>query len=301
MWRRHCESCKPFVQQVLQQYVVSARDILGVTGPLGQEWTDLHTWLDGAHVPRQDALAKIKPDAIEWLRRYAAFAHSDGVITDDELGTFRRATQILGLAVGDVAALDGELARQHMLTRIRSGQLPTVPAPALHLPLDEQCFLLAPATRWRDLKSGPQPTQGQLVVTNRKIRFVALQHGGETPLSKLHRVNWVGRDSIALDATNRSLTGRFAVHDPEYAATIIDTALRIDRRVLLNNDGASRSIPQHVKAAVWQRDQGRCCECGANSYLEFDHIIPFSLGGASTVDNLQLLCLRCNRAKGARL
>jgi len=29
-----------------------------------------------------------------------------------------------------------------------------------------------------------------------------------------------------------------------------------------------------------------------------DHIIPISLGGASTVQNLQLICNRCNRRKG---
>ena len=37
----------------------------------------------------------------------------------------------------------------------------------------------------------------------------------------------------------------------------------------------SRKITQEVKDKVWNRDQGKCIECGSNEKLEFDHIIPF--------------------------
>ena len=37
--------------------------------------------------------------------------------------------------------------------------------------------------------------------------------------------------------------------------------------------------------------------CGSNENLEFDHIIPFSEGGANTYRNIQLLCQPCNRSK----
>ncbi|MEW6358135.1 MAG: HNH endonuclease, partial [Planctomycetota bacterium] len=60
-------------------------------------------------------------------------------------------------------------------------------------------------------------------------------------------------------------------------------------------------IKAHVKVAVWQRDGGKCVRCGAADYLEFDHIIPFSKGGASTENNVQLLCRRCNLKKGDEL
>ncbi|MDC0514629.1 HNH endonuclease [Flavobacteriaceae bacterium] len=59
----------------------------------------------------------------------------------------------------------------------------------------------------------------------------------------------------------------------------------------------SRTISQDVKDRVWNRDGGKCIECGSNENLEFDHIIPFSKGGANTYRNIQLLCEPCNRSK----
>jgi 5-methylcytosine-specific restriction endonuclease McrA len=60
-------------------------------------------------------------------------------------------------------------------------------------------------------------------------------------------------------------------------------------------------IPEEVALAVHHRDGGRCAKCGSTYKLQYGHIIPVSMGGATTVENLQLLCRDCNLRKGASL
>lgn len=60
-------------------------------------------------------------------------------------------------------------------------------------------------------------------------------------------------------------------------------------------------IPKEVADTVWNRDGGKCVYCGSTENLHFDHIIPFSKGGATNVENLQLLCQKCNLEKSNKI
>ena len=57
-------------------------------------------------------------------------------------------------------------------------------------------------------------------------------------------------------------------------------------------------IPAYIRKLIFIRDKYRCVKCGSKKNLEIHHIIPHAKGGSSRLENLQLLCQRCNRMKG---
>ena len=65
----------------------------------------------------------------------------------------------------------------------------------------------------------------------------------------------------------------------------------------------SRDINLRLRFIVMKRDHFKCCACGASPAtnpsieLHIDHIIPWSKGGETTIDNLQTLCSECNIGK----
>jgi hypothetical protein len=65
-----------------------------------------------------------------------------------------------------------------------------------------------------------------------------------------------------------------------------------------------RSVPRSVMLQVVRRDNQVCQSCNhyvPDNEIEFDHVIPFSKGGPTTVANLRLLCRTCNRKKSNSL
>lgn len=53
-----------------------------------------------------------------------------------------------------------------------------------------------------------------------------------------------------------------------------------------------------LNESVMERDGRRCVLCRKRSNLTIDHIIPLARGGGSEIENLRVLCRRCNSAKG---
>ncbi|WPU67185.1 HNH endonuclease [Peredibacter starrii] len=61
-----------------------------------------------------------------------------------------------------------------------------------------------------------------------------------------------------------------------------------------------RAIPASVKRTVYARDK-KCTNCGTTHNLNYDHIIPYSMGGPATVQNVRLLCFECNQRARFRM
>lgn len=70
----------------------------------------------------------------------------------------------------------------------------------------------------------------------------------------------------------------------------------------------ARHVPARIRDQVFLRDKGQCTytspggrRCASSYVLQVDHIKPVARGGASTPDNLRLLCAYHNRLEAERL
>jgi hypothetical protein len=99
--------------------------------------------------------------------------------------------------------------------------------------------------------------------------------------------NTLGADVMRVEAVFEALIDNFLKVPKERAPKELNTR--------------SRHIPESVKREVRERDQDRCCfvgpdgaRCPETHFLHFDHILPFALGGRSTVSNVRQLCSHHN-------
>jgi hypothetical protein len=152
----------------------------------------------------------------------------------------------------------------------------------------------------RILKNGDKWEEhvGSLTVTDNRLLFSSstrsfdvrfsriARHSGETGVIRLQRVE---KPESIIRLTE----------DEPLAYTILDGAIALALQTRLSKQGGlpQRHIPREVRQRVWQRYGGRCAECGAAQYLEFDHVIPVAKGGSNSDSNVQLLCRGCNLKK----
>lgn len=137
--------------------------------------------------------------------------------------------------------------------------------------------------------SGPRQARGRMVsrsiATNEQLGSVSLKESREE-----HACKRCGSTDLRpwerhclpckIDATNRAKERRKA--DPIRVAV---------RRAVLARDGmVCRHCTQPVRARVDQYDFG-------SDVLELDHLKPISKGGKSTVANVVVSCLSCNRGR----
>lgn len=94
---------------------------------------------------------------------------------------------------------------------------------------------------------------------------------------------------------------RDAEHRAQYRKTergkSVRTAQKHRRRALERDAYTDPRYPEWVAMCL---SLGLCFKCGETENLTVDHVIPLSLGGTNTADNIQPLCSKCNSSKNNR-
>lgn len=72
------------------------------------------------------------------------------------------------------------------------------------------------------------------------------------------------------------------------------------RKVSVYRDYKKRKISAALRIRVYTRDGFKCLHCGTSEDLTCDHIVAEIKGGATNQENLQTLCMKCNRKKGTK-
>lgn len=100
----------------------------------------------------------------------------------------------------------------------------------------------------------------------------------------------------------RDLLGGYWNNDELLQKIISDEILKIEKEKFKTSSKDSpppvevkRVISANLKKKVYARDSKKCVKCGSTHNLNFDHRIPYSLGGKTNEQNVRLLCFNCNQ------
>jgi HNH endonuclease len=283
-------------------YVDAVRRIVetGVVMPSAR--ADLER-LKGALLIRDaDARVYLRDEATKLYRELFTLAAQDGEITAEEEESLDWLQREAGIGESDVRAAKERIAQIRRLAEYRLGRLPIVQTRMI-LESGDHCHWVGNCEYFYSTPSGKgRQVSGTLALTSRKV---ILNSEGKPLSFSPSRVLDIRRGSggIQLDIEGRSGSGTYCVRQPEELEAVLTGLVRKHKYLAVEHysSAATRHIPREVKVEVWHRDGGRCVQCSAVEYLEFDHVIPHSRGGANTVANVQILCRKCNGEKSDRI
>jgi tellurite resistance protein len=268
-----------------------------------EEWNYLVSAAYTLGIRLDELLQVIQPHAQRFVEHVLADAKADGRLSAHEDSTLRWLTDNLGLPDHYRQYIHQEVCLLRLLTEIDAGRLPTIPCPpGMEVRAGEIIHLHVQAT-WRDVrvrKTGAHTEShvGTLTLTDNRLLFSSPTKSQSLNYRKIisHRG---GTHAIQVQIAGKpAWTFIFGQPSPiPYAAFSACVAMANQTRVAKSDESSTRHIPREVRQRVWQRYGGRCAECGASDYLEFDHVIPVAKGGSNTDANVQLLCRRCNLKK----
>jgi hypothetical protein len=197
-----------------------------------------------------------------------------------------------------------EIVELKQRTQIASGKLSAVTSPfGIKLRAGEVPYFVGESTlrliKRRKSDGGPfEDHAGQLVLTNARLLFDSATKPARIPYRSI--LAWSGSaNRISLSVADRPELRFVFPPSSKLVAETFGALLRLHHQPLApaKAEGSDHHIPRDVRQQVWQRSGGKCAECLATDYLEFDHIVPPTEGGDLSERNVRLLCRRCNLKK----
>jgi len=196
----------------------------------------------------------------------------------------------------------GSFAAEHFFKRFKSWDEALIaaglqPTGLARSRIDEQTLFDEMERIW--IKLGRQPTSTDIIKGNISIYSIdpyKRRFGGWRKALEAF-VEYINRDNtIEVDAEESK------EKNADYQNTISVIA-DFSQPLIKKEHRTSRNINARMRFKTYKRDNFKCCACGASPAkdpsveLHCDHIIPWSKGGETIIDNLQTLCSKCNYGK----
>lgn len=268
-----------------------------------QEWERLLETAEILGFTREELLHSIRAQSRAFVEHVLADAKADGVIAEREQQVLHWLMDTLAVPEGFRNYVIREIWRVQTLHDIRKGKLPSEPAPAEIEVRAGELVHFSGRGIWRQarmLKSGLRTDDhhGRITLTDNRLIFSSPTKSHSVGYRRV--VSHRGSDShLEVHIENKPVYTYFLQKASPFFHPIYSAAVAMSNQTLTADAESARSrhIPRDVRQRVWQRYGGRCAECSATEYLEFDHIVPFAKGGSNSDNNVQLLCRRCNLKK----
>jgi tellurite resistance protein len=266
-----------------------------------RDWQRLVLTAAALGLNEADLRQAVCPQAQIYIEHVLADAKADGQITASERQAIRWLLETLGLDAAFTAYVWAEVEKFERYARIAEGRLPSLSVSGVALRAGEivhhQCTAAYIITK--QLSSGPRAYRhdGYLTITDNRVIFSSPTKSFDV---NHRRVVSIIPFSAGVEIRSKIGGGQYYFGgDAAIGVAIYEAAVGKANQTLVEQlDGApTRHIPRDVRQRVWQRYGGRCADCGATQYLEFDHIVPVNQGGSNSDLNIQLLCRGCNLRK----
>lgn len=272
-----------------------------------KEWARLVRSVELLGFSANDLFRSVQPQICQLIEHVLADAKSDGLLSAQEDDVIASLLKRFELPWDFLQYIEAELSELRQITEICHGKLPSITSglrvecragEVVHLQ-EVAHYQLA---RQRRGEVVTEDHVGWLILTDTRLVFVSEVKSFQVSLRNIIRCEAAhnGKHGGFELSCGSMGSGYYYFRDSgKIGFILVKIAIGRANQTIVQDasNASSRYISRDVRQRVWQRFGGRCAQCSANSYLEFDHIIPVAKGGGNSEANIQLLCRGCNLSK----